>query len=87
MMFLVVVFRGLVVEILTVLGVTAAMFVDNTLFTCYLFRVLALLAVAGAINLVNLFLFLAPNLLTDLGRVSAVLGRMMPAVVWLLVRF
>ena len=68
-----VVFRGLVDEILTELGVTAAMFAGNTLFTCYLFRVLALLAVAGAINpLMNLFLFVAPNLVSDLGLVSAV---------------
>ena len=73
MLFLVVVFRGLVVEILTVLGVTAAMFVDNTLFTCYLFRVLALLAVAGAINpLMNLFLFFAPNVSVDPGLVSVI---------------
>ena len=63
---LVVVFRGLVVEILTVLGITAAMFAGNT-FTGYLFQVLALLAVAGAINpLMNLFLFFAPNLFADL---------------------
>ena len=69
---LVVIPFGLVVEVPTVLGIKAAMSEGNTTFTCYLFRVLALLAVAGAINpLMNLFLFFAPNLFADLGLVCA----------------